>query len=65
LLDRDIATVYGVETRGINKAVAANADKFSEGDLLDLTKEEKAQLVETFLWFEKTRHATVNPHGLH
>ena len=40
LLDRDIATVYGVETRDINKAVANNPEKFPTGYLFELTKEE-------------------------
>ena len=31
LLDRDVAELYGVETRDINKAVKNNPDKFPEG----------------------------------
>ena len=30
LIDRDVAKLYGVETRDINKAVKNNADKFPE-----------------------------------
>ena len=40
LLDRDLATLYGVETRDINKAVKNNLDKFPEGYLFELTKKE-------------------------
>ena len=61
LLDRDIARVYGVETRDINKAVANNPDKFPAGYLFELTKMEKTELVENFHRFEKLKHATVNP----
>lgn len=61
LLDRDIATTYGVETRDINKAVANNPDKFPPGYQFELTKEEKSQLVENFHRFEKLKHSTVNP----
>ena len=31
LLDRDVATLYGVETRDINKAVKNNPRKFPKG----------------------------------
>ncbi len=29
ILDRDIAILYGVKTRGLNKAVSRNLDRFS------------------------------------
>ncbi len=61
LLDRDIARVYGVETRDINKAVANNPDKFPAGYLFELTKMEKTELVENFHRFEKLKRATVKP----
>lgn len=31
LLDRDVAALYGVETRDINKSVRNNPDKFPKG----------------------------------
>jgi hypothetical protein len=31
LLDSDVAQIYGVETRDVNKAVANNPDKFPAG----------------------------------
>jgi hypothetical protein len=31
LLDSDVAQIYGVETRDINKAVTNNPDKFPDG----------------------------------
>ena len=33
LLDRDVAALYGVETREISQAVKNNPDKFPEGYL--------------------------------
>lgn len=48
LLDRDVAMLYGVETRDINKAVKNNPRKFPEGYFLELEADEKAQLVENF-----------------
>lgn len=61
LLDSDVARIYGVETRDINKAVANNPDKFPKGYLFQLSKSEKLELVENFHRFEKLKHSTVNP----
>ena len=40
LLDRDVAELYGVETREINQAVRNNQDKFPEGYIFALTSNE-------------------------
>ncbi len=40
LVDKDIAELFGVETRDINKAVKNNPYKFPEGYTFELTKEE-------------------------
>ena len=48
LIDSDVAKIYGVETRDINKAVRNNLDKFPEGYIIELTKEEKNRVVENF-----------------
>ena len=61
LLDRDVAGLYGVGTRDINKAVSNNPGKFPSGYLFELTKLEKAELVENFHRFEKLKHSSVNP----
>lgn len=61
LLDRDLAGIYGVTTRDINKAVANNSSKFPVGYLFELTPQEKAELVENFHRFENLKHSTVNP----
>ena len=61
LLDSDVAQIYGVETRDINKAVANNPDKFPAGYVVGLSKPEKTELVENFHRFTKLKHSTVNP----
>ena len=61
LLDADVAQIYGVETRDINKAVANNPDKFPAGYIVELSKLEKDELVENFHRFDKLKHSTVNP----
>ena len=61
LVDADVAVIYGVETRDINKAVANNPDKFPAGYIIELTKPEKTRLVENFHRFDRLKHSTVNP----
>ena len=40
LLDRDVAALYGVETRDINKSVKNNPDKFPKGYIIELNDSE-------------------------
>lgn len=40
MLDRDLANIYGVETRALNQAVKRNADRFPEDFMFKLSKEE-------------------------
>ena len=40
LLDRDVAALYGVETKALNQAVKRNAEKFPTGYILKMTDEE-------------------------
>ncbi len=41
ILDSDVAALYGVETMRINEAVKNNPEKFPQGYIIQLTKEEK------------------------
>ena len=50
LLDRDIATLYGVETRVINQAVKRNIERFPDRYCFQLEKSELANL--------KSQHVT-------
>lgn len=61
ILDSDIAALYGVETRDINKAVKNNPDKFPDNYIIQLNKREKNELVENFHRFDGLKHSTVNP----
>ena len=61
LLDSDVAQIYGVETRDINKAVSNNRDKFPAGYVVELSKQQKDELVENFHRFNKLKHSTANP----
>jgi hypothetical protein len=55
ILDSDVAALYGVETRDINKAVKNNPDKFPEGYIFELTGKEKNEVVENFHHLEKVK----------
>ena len=47
MLDRDLAELYGVETKVLNQAVKRNADRFPPDFMVQLTKEEclRSQIV--------------------
>lgn len=49
MIDRDLAFLYGVETRTLNQAVRRNIDRFPKDFMFQLTKEEtenwKSQIV--------------------
>ena len=47
LLDRDVAALYGVETKALNQAVKRNAGKFPAGYILKMMEEEcsRSQIV--------------------
>jgi phage regulator Rha-like protein len=61
LIDRDVAELFGVETKEVNKAVKNNPDKFPDGYVFELTKEEKNELVKNFHRFNSLKHSTVPP----
>lgn len=61
LIDRDVAAIYGVATRDINKAVKNNPRKFPTGYYFELDAEEKRELVENFHRFDSLKHSTVMP----
>ncbi len=45
MLDKDLAELYGVETRALNQAVKRNNDRFPEDFMFQLTKTEANLLV--------------------
>jgi len=53
LLDRDVAVLYGVETKRVNEAVKNNPRKFKEGYVLELTFEESSVLRSKFSTLEQ------------
>ncbi len=61
ILDSDVAELYGVETRDVNKAVKNNSDKFPKGYIFELNKDEKKEVVENFHHLEKLKYPPVSP----
>ena len=58
IIDSDVAELYGVETRDINKSVKNNPDKFPEGYVFELDKQEVEGLrwkISTTKWSSKSR----------
>jgi len=54
ILDSDVAELYGVETREINQAIKNNPDRFPDGYILDISKEEYDSLRSKFLILKKS-----------
>ena len=48
LLDADVAQLYGVETKEVNKAVRNNPDKFPDGYIFELQQSEKQYVWKIF-----------------
>ena len=61
ILDRDLATLYGVATRVPNQAVKRNLDRFPEDFLFQLTDQEQADLTNSFAHLKKLKFAKSPP----
>ncbi len=61
LLDRDVATLYGVKTKEVNQAVRNNPNKFPFGYIFEVDKYEREELVKYFDRFKALKHSTVAP----
>lgn len=61
LLDRDVASIYGVETKRINEAVKNNPDRFPSGCIIEVDETTKNEPVEIFDRFKTLKHTRVNP----
>lgn len=63
MLDRDLATLFQVETKVLNQAVKRNFDRFPESFCFQLSNEQKEQLVTNCDRFKSLKHATYNPYA--
>ena len=63
MIDRDLAELYGVETKRLNEAVKRNIERFPERFRFQLTKEETIELVAICDQFNSLKHSTVRSYA--
>ncbi|GMQ27461.1 ORF6N domain-containing protein [Algoriphagus confluentis] len=61
MIDRDLAELYGVETKVLNQAVKRNLDRFPEEFRFQINKLEKDEQVTKCDRFQNLKHSTSNP----
>lgn len=61
MVDRDLAELYAVETKYLNRQVKRNIERFSEEFTFQLNQEEKQELVTNCDRFKSLKHSTVRP----
>ena len=61
LLDRDVAVLYGVETKHVNQAVRNNPGRFLDGYLFELSEDELQNLRSKFLTANISTKSRVPP----
>lgn len=61
MIDRDLAELYGVETKALNQAVKRNVARFPESFRFQLTDLEKDALVTDCDRFKGLKHSSSNP----
>lgn len=57
MLDRDLAVLYGVETRALNQAVKRNRGRFPADFMLALTREEIRNISQSVISSATLKHA--------
>lgn len=63
MLDRDLAELYGVETRVLNQAVKRNIERFPEDFMFMLETFEKNELITNCDRFNTMKHSSVLPYA--
>ena len=63
MIDRDLAELYGVETKRLNEQVKRNSERFPSDFMFQLNDNEKNELVAKCDRFNSMKHSTVNPYA--
>jgi len=63
MLDSDLAELFGVETKQLNRQVKRNIQRFPPEFMFRLTKQERDKLVPIWHQFEKMKHSYVLPYA--
>lgn len=61
MVDRDLAELYGVDTKRLNEQVKRNINRFPERFRFQLSNQEKDELVANCDRFNGLKHSSVNP----
>jgi hypothetical protein len=61
MLDRDLAELYGVETKRLKEQVRRNIERFPEDFMFRLTKAEKQELVTNCDRLDRLKHSSALP----
>ncbi len=63
MIDRDLARLYGVETKYLNRQVRRNIGRFPEEFMFKLTREEKDELVTICHRLKTMKHSSTLPYA--
>ena len=63
MLDRDLAELFGVTTKHLNRQVKRNIQRFPEEFMFQLTKQERDELAPIWHQFKKMKHSYVLPYA--
>lgn len=63
MIDRDLAELYGVETKRLNETVKRNKKRFPEDFMFQLSNKEQNELVANCDRFEKLKHSSSNAYA--
>ena len=63
MIDRDLAELYGTETKVLNQAVKRNIERFPEDFMFSLNETEKEELVTNCDRLETMKHSSTMPYA--
>ena len=63
MLDKDLASLYGVSTKRLNEQVKRNIKRFPSDFMFQLTRSEKIELVANCDRFSTLKHSSVMPYA--
>ena len=63
MIDRDLAELYEVQTKYLNRQVKRNMNRFPHEFMFKISKREKYELMTNWHRFENLKHSTVLPYA--
>lgn len=63
MLDSDLATLFKVKTKHLNRQVKRNIERFPREFMFRLTKQERDELVPNWHQFDKMKHSYILPYA--